>query len=135
MVPGALAEILDMPQLTFARTAEIQGSTLSIQRATDAGYQTVAANLPALLTVTASIAEPRYPSFKGLMAAKRKPIDTRAVDGLGLSAADVGETGAKERVLRVDAVREEKQGVRITDDGTGSAVDDIVEYLKRIQIA
>jgi electron transfer flavoprotein beta subunit len=135
MVPGALAEILGMPQLTFARTVEIQGSAISIQRATDAGYQSVAAELPALLTVTASIAEPRYPSFKGLMAAKRKPIDTRSADDLGLAPADVGEAGANERVLRIDAVREEKQGVKVTDDGSGSAVEDIVEFLKRIQIA
>lgn len=135
MVPGALAEILGLPQLTFARTADVAGTTLTIQRATDSGYQTVAAELPALLTVTASIAEPRYPSFKGLMAAKRKPIDTRALATLGLSPDEVGESGAKERVVRVEGVREEKQGVKITDDGTGSAVDDIVEFLKRIQIA
>jgi electron transfer flavoprotein beta subunit len=135
MVPGALAELLDLPQLTFARSVSLTGSTLSIQRATDVGYQTVAAELPALMTVTASIAEPRYPSFKGLMAAKRKPIDTRDLGSLGLEPDSVGEAGARERVLRVDAVKEEKRGIKVTDDGTGSAVDEIVEFLKRIQVA
>src|SRR5262249_32100783 len=109
MVPGALAELLKLPQLTFARTAEIDGGTLSVQRATDAGYQTIQAQLPALLTVTATIAEPRYPSFKGLMAAKRKQIDTRDLAAVGLSTGEVGDSGARERVMRVEAVREEKR--------------------------
>jgi len=135
MVPGALAELLDLPQLTFARSAEINGSTVTVQRATDTGYQTISAELPALLTVTASIAEPRYPSFKGLMAAKRKPIDTRNVESLDISTEAVGEAGAKERVLRVEEVREEKRGVKITDDGSGDSVDAIVDFLKRIQLA
>lgn len=135
MVPGALAELLSLPQLTFARTLDVSGTTVTIQRATETGFQSVSADLPVLVSVTASIGEPRYPSFKGLMAAKRKPIDNQGIASLGMSAAEVGESGAKERVLSIDAVREEKQGVKITDDGTGSAVDDIVEFLKRIQIA
>lgn len=135
MTPGAMAEILDLPQLTFARSVDVADGAITIQRATDTGYQTVTASLPALLTVTASIAEPRYPSFKGLMAAKRKAIEQRDAASLGLSPAAIGEAGAKERVLSIEAVKEEKRGVKVTDDGTGSAVADIVEFLKRIQIA
>ena len=94
----------------------------------------VEAQLPALLTVTASIAEPRYPSFKGVMAAKRKPIDERDLAALGLEAGTVGAAGAAERVLAVEEVREENQGQMVTDDGAGSSVEAIVAFLERIQV-
>lgn len=135
VVPGALAELLDLPQVTFARTMSVEGGNVTIQRSTDTGYQTIQAALPALVTVTASVGEPRYPSFKGLMAAKRKPIDARDAASLGLDAASTGEAGARERVLAIDEVREEKQGQKITDDGSGDTVDQIVEFLKKIQVA
>lgn len=135
VVPGALAELLDLPQVTFARTLSVEGGNVTIQRATDTGYQTIQAALPALVTVTASVGEPRYPSFKGLMAAKRKPIDVKDASALGLDASAIGEPGARERVLAIDEVREEKQGQKITDDGTGDTVDQIVEFLKKIQVA
>lgn len=134
MVPGALAEILGMPQVTFARSASVNGNTLSATRDTETGQQTLEATLPALLSVTASIAEPRYPSFKGLMQAKRKPIDTRDLAALGLDPSTVGEAGAKERVLDIEQVREEKQGRIIEDDGSGDSVDEIVAFLKQIQV-
>ena len=134
MVPGALAEFLGMPQVTFARSASVNGETLSVTRDTETGHQTLEANLPALLSVTASIAEPRYPSFKGLMQAKRKPIDTRDLASLGIDPATVGEAGAKERVTNLEEVREEKQGKIIEDDGSGDSVDEIVAFLKQIQV-
>jgi electron transfer flavoprotein beta subunit len=133
VVPGALAELLNMPQITFARSVEIDGGAVKIQRATDLGYQVVQAQLPALLTVTASVAEPRYPSFKLLMQAKKKPIEVKDAASLGV-AGEVGQAGAKERVLSIEQVKEEKQGVKITDDG-GDSVDQIVDFLKKIQIA
>ena len=134
MVPGALAELLDLPQVTFARSVQIEQDTVTAQRATETGYQTIQASLPALLTVTASVGEPRYPSFKLMMQAKKKPIDGKDTAALGLDAGQVGEAGAKEQVLVVEAIREEKQGVKITDDG-GDSVDQIVEFLKKIQVA
>ena len=111
----------------------MDGPTVTVQRATDTGYQTVQASLPALLTVTASVAEPRYPSFKLLMQAKRKTIEQHTVSGLGLGAGDVGESGARERVLAIEQVKVEKQGVKITDDG-GDSVEQIVAYLQKLQI-
>jgi electron transfer flavoprotein beta subunit len=135
VVPGALAELLDLPQVTFARSLSVEDSTVTVQRATDTGYQVIQATLPALVTVTASVGEPRYPSFKGLMAAKRKPIETKDVAALGLGSVGVGEAGAREQVLTVEEVREEKHGQKITDDGTGDSVDQIIEFLKRIQVA
>ena len=90
--------------------------------------------LSALVTVTASVAEPRYPSFKLMMQAKKKPVDARDTGALGVDAGAVGESGAKEEVLTVELIREEKQGVKITDEG-GDSVDQIVAYLKKIQVA
>ena len=135
IVPGALAELLDLPQLTFARTLRLDGGQVTIERATEAGVQTVQATLPALISVTASVAEPRYPSFKGIMAAKRKPIEARTVETLGMGVSDVGESGARERVLSLDSLAQEKQGQIIEDDGSGSSVDVIVAFLQKIQVA
>jgi electron transfer flavoprotein beta subunit len=135
MVPGTLAELLRVPQLTFARSIELDGTTITVQRATETGYQTIQAQLPALVTVTASVAEPRYPSFKGIMAAKRKPIDARDIAALGLEAGSVGAAGARERVLAVEEVKQEKQGRKIVDDGSGNTVDEVVAFLKKIQVA
>ncbi len=132
-VPGALAELLDLPQLTFAREAAIDGDTITVKRAVDTGVQTIQATLPAVLTVTASIAEPRYPTFRGLMQAKRKPVDTRSIADLGVEAASVGEAGAQERVTNLATESVEKEGVKIHDDG-GDSVEQIIAYLKRAEI-
>ncbi len=133
MVPGALAEMLGLPQVTFARSITIEGTTLTAQSDAEKGYRVLQTTLPALLTVTASIAEPRYPSFKGMMAAKRKPVDKKDAASLGVDAGSVGEAGARERVLEIAAVRREKQTQKITDDG-GDSVDAIVAFLKKIQV-
>jgi electron transfer flavoprotein beta subunit len=133
MVPGALAEFLGLPQLTFARAASIEGQTLTVKRAVDTGVQTLEATLPALLTVTASIAEPRYPTFRGLMQAKRKPVDVKAIADLGVSEDAVGESGAQERVIDIATESIEKEGVKIHDDG-GDSVEQLVAYLKSIEV-
>jgi electron transfer flavoprotein beta subunit len=134
MVPGALAALLDMPQVTFARSVTVDGTKLSAQRDYENGYQTVETELPAVLTVTASIAEPRYPSFKGMMQAKRKPIDSRDVDAVGLDAREVGEAGARERVLTVEKVQIQKQTRLVEDDGSGNSVDEVVAFLREVQV-
>ena len=133
MVPGALAELLALPQLTFAREATVEGDTITVKRVVDTGVQTLQATLPVLLTVTASIAEPRYPTFRGLMQAKRKPVDILTVAGLGLDSATVGAAGAQERVTNVATQTVEKVGVKIHDDG-GDSVEQIIAYLKRIEV-
>jgi electron transfer flavoprotein beta subunit len=134
MVPGALAELLGLPQVTFARSAEVSGNTLRVTRDIETGRQTLEVTLPALLSVTASIAEPRYPSFRGLMQAKRKPVDLKALSDLGIDPSTVGEAGAKERVLSIEKDVQEKQGRKIEDDGSGDSVDQIIAYLKEIQV-
>jgi len=120
MVPGMLAELLDLPQLTFARQVAVEGQTVTVHRDIEGATQVLQAQLPALLTVTASIAEPRYPSFKGVMAAKRKPIDERDLASLGLEAGAVGAAGAAERVGGPGGgPRGGNRGQMVTDDGTG----------------
>lgn len=133
MVPGALAEMLGLPQLTFARKATVEGSKITVQRAIETGYQTIEAELPALMSVTASIAEPRYPTFRGLMQAKRKPIDTRSLADVGVDPASVGEVGARERVLDIKQESQEKEGVKIYDDG-GDSVEQIIAFLKKVEV-
>jgi electron transfer flavoprotein beta subunit len=133
MVPGALAELLGLPQVTFAREASIEGTTLTVRRAVETGVQTIQAELPALMSVTASIAEPRYPTFRGLMQAKRVAVDTKSLADLELDGFSVGEAGAQERVLNIATQAVEKEGIKIHDDG-GDSVEQIIAYLKRIEV-
>jgi electron transfer flavoprotein beta subunit len=77
-MPVQLAELLGLPSITFAKAVTVEGSTLNVSRQTEAGYDEVTATLPALVTVTAGVVEPRYASFKGIMAAKSKPLEVLA---------------------------------------------------------
>jgi electron transfer flavoprotein beta subunit len=134
MVPGAMAAMLDLPQITFVRSIAIDGPTVTAQRDWENGYQTVTAKLPALITVTASIAEPRYPSFKAAIQAKRKPIDVLDAAALGFSSQSVGEDGSREKVLGLQLIAREKQTRRVEDDGNGNGVDEIIDFLKQSQV-
>src|SRR5206468_9429941 len=91
--PAQLAELLGWPSLTFAKHVEIGDGKVTIQRQTEAGYDVVEASLPAVVSVTAGVVEPRYPSFKGIMAAKSKPVDQVTAADLGLDASQVGWAG------------------------------------------
>ncbi len=74
--PVQIAELLGFPSVTFAKKVEVTGGTVKVERQTEAGYDEVECPLPAVVTVTAGVVEPRYPSFKGIMAAKSKPVET-----------------------------------------------------------
>src|SRR3954452_22667005 len=89
-LPVQVAELLGLPSLTFAKHIEISDGTVKIDRQTEAGYDEVTSPLPALVTVTAGVVEPRYPSFKGIMAAKNKPVEELKVADLGVDAGQVG---------------------------------------------
>jgi electron transfer flavoprotein beta subunit len=91
-VPATIAQLLGIPAATFARKVEVAGDRLRIERQTELGYDVVETPLPALVTVTAGATEPRYPSLKGIMQAKTKPIDRLSVADLGLSEDDVRPT-------------------------------------------
>src|SRR5262245_10908184 len=114
-VPAQVAELLGWPSLTFAKHVEIGdgdggAKKVTIQRQTEAGYDVVEASLPAVVSVTAGVVEPRYPSFKGIMAAKNKPVDQVKVADLGLTADDVGWTGARQQITNVAAAPERQAG-------------------------
>ena len=131
-VPAQIAELLDWPSLTFAKHVEIGDGEIKIQRQTEAGYDEVEARLPAVVSVTAGVVEPRYPSFKGIMAAKNKPVDQCTVADLGLSADDVGWGGARLEIVNVAAAPEREAGEKIEDDG--AAHEQIVAFLETLKV-
>jgi len=127
VVPAMLAERLGVPQLTYANKVEVDGQTVRIQRQTDYGFDKVEAQTPAVISVVEKINEPRYPSFKGIMAAKKKSVETLSVSDLGLDPAIVG-LGAAWSVVEDFAQRPPRSaGTIVTDDGDGGAK--IAEFL------
>ncbi|MGA7911437.1 MAG: electron transfer flavoprotein subunit beta/FixA family protein [Candidatus Dormiibacterota bacterium] len=127
MVPPMLAELLGMPQLTVAKKVEIDGSTVKVHRQTADGYQIVEASTPALITVTAAIAEPRYASLKGIMAARSKEIKQVGMADLGIERGESVET-----IESIAEAETRKSGVVIPDDGT--AVERIMQILTEAKV-
>jgi electron transfer flavoprotein beta subunit len=128
MVPPMLAELLDLPQLTFATKVEVEGETVTVHRQTENGYQVVEARTPGLVTVTAGIAEPRYASLKGIMAARSKEVKILSLADLSLERTDPAET-----VEGIAEAEERSAGEVIEDDG-GSAVERILETLQAARV-
>jgi electron transfer flavoprotein beta subunit len=131
-VPAQVAELLGWPSLTFAKHVETADGKITIQRQTEAGYDTVAASLPAVVSVTAGVVEPRYPSFKGIMAAKSKPVDQVTAADLGLDAGQVGWAGARQEITKVEAAPARQAGEKFEDDGTGA--EKIVAFLENLKL-
>jgi electron transfer flavoprotein beta subunit len=127
VVPAMVAERLGLPQLTFAAKVEIDGAAITINRLTDYGHDVVEARLPAVVSVVEKINEPRYPSFKGIMAAKKKPVDTLDAAGLGLDAALVGVAGSRSAVLDATVAPPRAKGSIVTDEGNGGG--QLAEFL------
>jgi electron transfer flavoprotein beta subunit len=119
VVPAMLAELLGVPQLTQARKVDIDGSTVTIERVTDTGYQKIEASTPAVISVVEKINDPRYPSFKGIMAAKSKPIDMKAVADIGLDAAEVGLANSSTAVESFENAPPRQAGQVVKDEGDG----------------
>ena len=121
LVPAQLAELLQLPQVTFASSLELThddgGRQLIARRESDNVAETVRSTLPAVVSVTDQINEPRYPNFKGIMAAKKKPITTLTLADIGLDASEVGFSGAWTRVEQAQQRPPRSQGVIITDEG------------------
>ncbi len=127
VVPAMLAERLGWPQLSFAKEVVVEGTTVKIKRVTDDGYLAVEGETPAVVSVVEKINEPRYPSFKGIMAAKKKPVETLDLADLGVDAGAVGLGGAWSRVESFELAPPRTAGTVVTDDGTGA--DQLVEFL------
>src|SRR5215467_11825141 len=121
VVPAMLAERLGVPQLSFASKVEIDGKSITINRLADYGYDTVEATLPAVVSVVEKINEPRYPSFKGIMAAKKKPVQTLSVADIGVDASQVGLANAATEVLSFAKRPARQAGTIVTDEGEGGS--------------
>jgi electron transfer flavoprotein beta subunit len=118
-VPAMIAEVLGWPQLTFARKVSTDGSSVQVERETDAGILTVESGLPAVVSVTEKINEPRYPSFKGIMAAKKKPVSALSLADAGIDASEVGLANAGSQVVESAPKPPKSGGVKVTDEGEG----------------
>jgi electron transfer flavoprotein beta subunit len=129
--PVQLAELLGLPSITFAKAVAIEDSTVKVNRQTEAGYDEVSSSLPALVTVTAGVVEPRYASFKGIMAAKSKPVEILSVADLGLDG-QVGATGARETVTAIQAAESRQAGEKYVDEGDGA--EKVVAFLESIKV-
>ena len=130
-VPEQVAAILGLPSVTFAKKIEIADGKVKVERQTEAGYDEVEAPLPAVVSVTAGVVEPRYPSFKGIMAAKSKPVDTLTVSDLGLDG-QVGAAAARQEIVSVVPAEERQAGEIVEDDGEG--FQKIVEFLEKQKV-
>jgi electron transfer flavoprotein beta subunit len=124
VVPQMVAALLDVPMATFAKSIEIDGDKVKINRQTEKGYDVVECSMPCVITVTAGVNEPRYPSFKGIVEAKKKPVEQEGAPVSGDSTSQ-----------NVDAVNEAPQreaGQVVEDDGTGAAK--IADFLAQAKV-
>jgi electron transfer flavoprotein beta subunit len=119
VVPAMLAENLGMPQATYAESLALDGTTVRIERDTDTVTQVIECALPAVVSVTDHANEPRYPSFKGIMGAKKKTVLTWALSDLDIPADEVGLDAAWTTVTGVSKRPARQAGEVITDEGDG----------------
>jgi electron transfer flavoprotein beta subunit len=128
-LPMTVAELLDIPSATFARKIEAKDARIVIERQTETGYDIVECPLPALVTVTAGANEPRYPTLKGIMAAKQKPMERLSVSDLGLP---VDEVRASQEVLGMEPVPTKEAGEII--EASDDAADRVAEFLAKAKV-
>ena len=126
-VPAIIAQNLGVPQLTHMRDFTVEGGKITGLRETDEGQQTLEATLPAVVSVHEKINEPRFPSFKGIMAAKKKEVRTLTLDDIGVSAEDVGLLNANSKVCSAAPRHAKSAGEKVSDEGDGGTK--IAEYL------
>jgi electron transfer flavoprotein beta subunit len=120
-VPAMVADVLGLPALTHAREITVDGSTVTVRRETDDGVTQLRAELPAVVSVGEKINEPRYPSFKGIMAAKKKPVATLSLSDAGIDPSEVGLANALTSVTSSQPKPPKSGGEKIEDEGDGGA--------------
>jgi electron transfer flavoprotein beta subunit len=128
MVPPMLAELLGVPQLTFAKRVEVADGAVTVHRQTEAGYQVVQAAMPGLVTVTAGIAEPRYASLKGIMAARSKEVRVVGLGELGVERGELAET------VEAIADAESRAAGEVVEDDGSSGVEKILAVLQAAKV-
>ena len=127
LVPAALAAVLDWPQLTLADRIEVQDGRVTVHRETSAHSEVLSAATPAVLSVTDQTFRARFPDFKGIMAARKKPVTTLDLAALGLAPGDVGPQGSATTVVEAVPRPERPDRIVVTDDG--DAFVGLAEYL------
>jgi electron transfer flavoprotein beta subunit len=130
--PVQIAELLGLPSVTFAKKVEITGDSVKVERQTEAGYDEVESPLPAVVTVTAGVVEPRYPSFKGIMAAKSKPVETLTAADLGIDAGQIGPSGSRQEITSVSDAEARAGGEIVVDEG--EAHQQIIQFLEQLKV-
>lgn len=131
-VPAQIAAVLDLPSVTAAKSISVHGDKIKVERQTDGGHDDVECSMPCLVSVTAGVVEPRYPSFKGIMAAKSKPVDEKTVADLGFDADSVGWAGAGQEIVEIAQAPQREAGEVIEDDG--ESFGRIVSYLEELKL-
>jgi electron transfer flavoprotein beta subunit len=136
VMPAQLAELLGLPSLTFARRVVVEAGAgarlLRAERQTEDGHDDVSCALPCLVTVTSGAAAPRYPSFKGIVGARTKPLEVLSLADLGLDPSSVGWVGAGQEIVAVEKAASRRSGEVVEDDGTGH--ERIVALLERLKV-
>jgi electron transfer flavoprotein beta subunit len=128
VVPAMLAERLDLPQVTLASVVETQGDQVRVKRDSDTATEVIGGTMPLVLSVTDQSGEARYPSFKGIMAAKKKPLETWSLSDIGVDAGEVGLEAAWTTVEDT-AARPPRTAGEIVKDEDGSGAVALAEFL------
>lgn len=131
-VPEQVSELLNLPSVTFAKEIVVDGGSAKVKRQTDAGYDDVEVPLPAVVSVTAGVVDPRYPSFKGIMAAKSKPVDEASLADLEIDPSSVGWAGAGQEIVEISEAEARSAGTVVEDDGEG--FQKIVDLLAELKV-
>ena len=131
-VPEQVAELLGLPSVTFAKEVTVDSGNVAVKRQTEDGYDEVDCPLPALVSVTAGVVEPRYPSFKGIMAAKSKPVEELSLADLGIETNTVGWAGGRQEIFSIEPAPEREAGEIIEDEGDGH--ERIVAFLQEMKV-
>jgi len=131
-VPEQIAELMGLPSVTFAKEITVADGAVSVKRQTEAGFDQVECPLPAVVSVTAGVVEPRYPSFKGIMAAKSKPVEELGCADLGVDAGAVGWAGAGQDIVAIEEADARQAGEVIEDDG--EAYQRVVGFLQELKV-
>jgi electron transfer flavoprotein beta subunit len=128
-IGAVVADHLKMPSLTQVIKMDVEDGKLRCERQAEYGYDTVSVELPAVIGVGDAINEPRYPSLKAIMGAKKKPLDTKATGDVAIEADRVGENGSRTAVLALNPPPQKEAGEIIEDEDTNETVSKIVAWL------
>lgn len=131
-VPEQIAAVMGLPSVTFAKAIEVQDGSVAVKRQTESGFDSVNCPMPCLVSVTAGVVEPRYPSFKGIMAAKSKPVDEVTLSDLGIEADQVGWAGGGQEIVSIDEAEAREAGEKIVDEG--DAHERIISFLEELKV-